>query len=396
MTENLIIHVDMDAFYASVELLDNPELRGQCVIVGGASNRGVVCSASYEARKLGVRSAMPIVTARKLCPKGVFLPVRRARYQEISRKVFEIFHQYTPLVEPISLDEAFMDVTSSTRLFGSGEEIAANIRRQIESSLGITASAGIAKNKLVAKIASDLCKPNGLLVVPADKTQDFLDPLPISRLWGVGPASRDKLRSLGVKTIHDVRKLTQEMLSANFGRNGEVIYAFARGMDDRPVEPPGAAKSIGREITFDHNVYTLEEAYKWMLFLSERVARRMRKEEATGRTVNIKVKYADFVQVTRSVTLESPTDDPGEIYTHAKKLLQKTLVGSKAVRLLGVTLSQLVTPGQAWQPGLFDDPTASERKRKLNQALDGIWDRFGSGTVEPAALVTDVAKHNLR
>ena len=396
MSENLIIHVDMDAFYASVELMDNPELKGQCVVVGGTGNRGVVCSASYEARKLGVKSAQPIVTARKLCPRGVFLPVRRARYQEISKRVFGIFSQYTPLVEPISLDEAFLDVTASIRLFGPGEEIAATIRKQIEDSLGITASAGVAKNKLVAKIASDICKPNGLLVIPSDKTQDFLDPLPISRLWGVGPASRDKLRSLGVKTISDVKKLSKDVLSANFGKNGTIIHAFSQGLDDRPVEPPGAAKSIGREITFEHNVVSLEEACKWLLFIAERVARRLRKEEATGRTISIKVKYADFVQVTRSVTIESPTDDPAVIYSHARGLLKKTLVGSKPARLIGVTLSQLVLPGQAWQPGLFDNPGNAIRRKNLNQALDGIWDRFGSGAVEPATLVPDTNKFNRR
>ncbi|MBI9075373.1 MAG: DNA polymerase IV [Desulfatibacillum sp.] len=392
MTENLIIHVDMDAFYASVEVMDNPKLKGQCVVVGGAGNRGVVCSASYEARKLGVRSAQPIVTARKLCPHGIFLDVRRPRYLEVSQTVFGIFKRFTPLVEPISLDEAFLDVTNSTRLFGSGEEMAAAIRRRIEEALGITASAGVAKNKLVAKIASDICKPDGLQVVHPEETQAFLDPLPISRLWGVGPAARDKLRALGVKTIRDARKLSRELLSANFGKNGDVIHAFSRGIDKRTVDPPGAAKSIGREITFEHNVVQLEEAYKRLLYLSERVARRMRQEGLTGRTVNIKVKYADFVQVTRSATLETPTDDPGLIYSQARELLKKTLVGSKPVRLIGVTLSQLVLPGQAWQPGLFENPDTAIRRKKLNQALDGIWDRFGSGAVEPAILVSETKK----
>lgn len=389
MSDPLIIHVDMDAFYASVEILDNSQLAGKCVIVGGHGNRGVVCAASYEARDMGVCSAQPIVRAKKLCPKGIFLPVRMKRYMDISERVFSIFSRFTPFVEPISIDEAFLDVTGSTRLFGPGERIGADIREAILKEIGITASAGVAQNKLVAKIASDLCKPDGLKKVEPQDTLSFLEPLPISRLWGVGPVALKKLELLGVTTIGEARRLSRKLLKDNFGKFGDAIYDFSRGIDPRPVEPPAAAKSVGREITFDKDVTDNETARKKLLYLSEQVAVRLRGRGVCGRTICLKVKYSDFTQVTRSATIEIPTDDTLVIFELSKKLMQKTLIGKKRVRLLGISASHLARPGVAWQPGLFDSHGDMEKRKKLHQAVDNIRDKFGSGAVSPASLVKD-------
>jgi len=245
-----IIHLDMDAFYASVEILDNPALRGQPVVVGGDCNRGVVCAASYEARKFGVHSALPMLTAKKLCPHGVFLPVRMARYQEISRRIMEIFQRFTPQVEPLSLDEAFLDVTASQRLMGSAEEIAGQIRALVRDTTGLTVSAGVGTSKLVAKIASDLNKPDGLTIVPPGEEEVFLAPLPIGRLWGVGKTTREALALIGVQTVGDLRRIPPAILTAKFGKAGRMLHESARGIDLRPVEPRQEAKSIGHEETF--------------------------------------------------------------------------------------------------------------------------------------------------
>ncbi|MBU2488280.1 MAG: DNA polymerase IV [Proteobacteria bacterium] len=384
--EPWIIHVDMDAFFAAVEVLDRPELAGLPLVVGGPENRGVVCSASYPARAFGVRSAMPTAEARRLCPHAVFLPVRHKRYGEISRQVFSIFADFTPLVEPLSVDEAFLDVTGCQRLFGPPEEIARQIRARIRAEVGLTASAGVAPVKLAAKIASDLCKPDGLLKVPAGGVAEFLAPLPMGRLWGVGPAAQKELAKLGVKTIGDIARLDPEGLKRRFGKFGETMVRHARGLDDRVVHPPEAAKSVGREETFLQDVRDPAQARRHILDLSGRVARRLRRHGVKGRTVTLKVKYADFSLITRSATLDRATDDGGEINAAALSLLKKTQVGTRPVRLLGVSVSSLLTPGQASQELLFDQETR-RRKASLNLALDQIADRYGEQTVLPAALV---------
>ncbi len=249
-----IIHLDMDAFYASVEMLDNPALRGQPVIVGGPKQRGVVSAASYEARKFGVHSALPMAVAMRLCPQGVFLPVRMPRYKEISDQIFEIFLRFTPLVEPLSIDEAFLDVTASVRLFGPAEEIAKQIKNQVREEIGLTVSAGVAPSKLVAKIASDLNKPDGLTVVPEGNVQQFLDPLPIEKLWGVGKMTQKDLSLLNVKTVGELSRLPKDLLRRRFGGQGLQLYFLSKGIDDREVQPERIIKSIGREETFPEDI----------------------------------------------------------------------------------------------------------------------------------------------
>jgi len=376
----------MDAFYASVEVLDNPELKGKPVIVGGNRERGVVSAASYEAREFGVHSAMPISIAMRRCPEGIFLPVRMSRYKQISTMIFNIFKQFTPLVESISLDEAFLDVTSSTRLFGPAEEVAMAIKKQIVDQTGLTASAGVASSKLVAKIASDFKKPDGLTVVPAGQEQSFLAPLPISRLWGVGKATRGTLSLLGVKTIDDLRRLPADLLERKFGKHGLALYNSARGTDDRQVTPTREIKSIGHEETFDVDLLEIETIQKELLALAEKVARRMRKYEMTGKCITLKVKYSDFQQITRNRTISAPTNDGKEIMRRIITLLPKTKAGKKPIRLLGISVSHLYPSGMA-QPSLFQNQINVLKRKQVNIAIDDINTKFGNGTVLPGRLV---------
>jgi DNA polymerase-4 len=387
MWTKAIVHLDMDAFYPAVEVLDNPTLRGKSVIVGGTSNRGVVSSASYEARKFGIHSSMPIVEARRRCPDGVFLPVRMARYKEISQAVFAIFERYTPLVEPLSIDEAFLDVTGSMRLFGTPVEIASAIKRAVQEELGLTVSAGVAANKSVAKIASDYQKPDGLTVVEPGKEQQFLAPLPIERLWGAGPATCKSLRLLGVQTIGDLARLSPDLLSAKFGKQGESMHLLARGIDEREVETYQPLKSIGNEETFEQDVVDLEQAKEELLALATKVGGRLRRAGEAGRTICLKVKYSDFRQVTRSSTLTNPVDDGGAIFRQCCSLLEKTEVGRRPARLLGVTVSNLCDPATPQQQGLFDDVEKDEKTDRLNRAVDNIQDTFGEGKILPGTLL---------
>ena len=380
-----IIHLDMDAFYAAVEVLDHPELRGQPVIVGGRGVRGVVSAASYEARGFGVHSAQPAVTARRLCPDGIFLPVRMERYAEVSRSVFQIFRRYTPLVEPLSIDEAFLDVTRCRRLFGEPAEIARKIRQAVREELGLTVSAGVAPSKLVAKIASDLNKPDGLTVVEHGGVEAFLNPLPIERLWGVGEVTRQALALLGVTTIGHLAGLPLDLLEKKFGRlTAEHLFHTSRGEDDRAVEVAREAKSIGHETTFEQDLTARVAVRPRLLALAHEVARRLRQRAASGRTVTLKVKYADFVLITRSVTLPEPTNDQLEIFREVTALLEKTEVGRRPVRLLGISVSQLVFKGGPGQLALFPAGEETRRRDRLNTALDAIADRFGAKSIRPA------------
>lgn len=384
-----IIHLDMDAFYASVEALDNPDLRGQPVIVGGSSNRGVVSAASYEAREYGIHSAMPIVAARRLCPQGVFLPVRMARYQGISNQIMAIFERFTPLVEPISLDEAFLDVTASQALLGDGETIAKEIKRLVKKETGLTVSAGVAPSKLLAKIASDLRKPDGLTVVAPGSEKEFLAPLPIGRLWGVGKATRKSLELMGAKTVGDLARLPLHVLTARFGMShGEHLHTVAQGLDERKVEPEQEARSIGNEETFAADLLDKCSIERELLGLSTRVARRLRRHELSGRTITLKVKYHDFKQITRSVTLQSTTCDEGEIYAAIKTLLAKTEAGRVPVRLLGVSASGLAAGETGQQLSLFDTARKNSRKKAgLHAAVDRITGKYGHQAIKPATLV---------
>jgi len=386
MEPKKIIHLDMDAFYAAVEVLDNPSLKGKPVIVGGSKQRGVVSSASYEARKCGVHSAQPIATAMRLCPQGVFLPVRMSRYQEVSEQIFEIFRRFTPLVEPLSIDEAFLDVTGSTRMFGEPEEIARKIKNLVKEQTGLTVSAGVASLKFVAKIASGLNKPDGLTVVPPDKVQEFLDPLPIDMLWGVGKATKKVFTTLGVKTIGDLRHIPVDILIAKLGKNGLHLHQLSQGIDEREVESEDDVKSIGREETFAEDVIDEEIAKREILSLSTKVGRRLRKEGVRGKTITLKVKYHDFVQITRSLTIVEPTDDGGEITRASYLLLKKTEVGRRPIRLLGVSLSQL-TSLKAKQLPLFSQDPLMQKSKRLNKALDAIQEKFGEGAILPGTLL---------
>jgi DNA polymerase-4 len=384
-----IIHLDMDAFYPSVEVLDNPALKGKPVIVGGSKERGVVSSASYEARKFGIHSAQPIAKAKLLCHGGIFLPVRMSRYQEISKQIFEIYHRFTPLVEPLSIDEAFLDVTDSIRLFGQSENIAKKIKQIILIETGLTVSAGVAPSKFVAKIASDIDKPDGLTVVPPNGVRDFLDPLPIKKMWGVGKVTQLALSRLNIHTFRDLRKTPVKVLEKKFGKHGVKIHLLAMGVDERDVIPEHDVKSIGHEQTFLQDIISLDAAQKELLALADKVARRMRHKSLTGKTVTLKVKYFDFVQITRSTTLPKSINDGLEIYSAACRLLEKTEVAKKPIRLLGISLSQLSFLGIGTQLSLFDQDQSSQKRQRLNTVLDSLYERFGDESVIPGTLLKD-------
>ena len=388
-----IIHLDLDAFYASVEQLDDPSLKGRPVIVGGTGRRGVVAAASYEARRFGVRSAMPTARARRLCPEGVFLPPRFERYGDLSRQVFDIYRRYTPLVEPLSLDEAFLDVTESRALHGSGRDIAVAVRRAVREETGLTVSAGVAEVKMAAKIASDLGKPDGLTVVPEGGVAAFLAPLPVRRLWGVGAVTEKALRRLGVATIGELARLPEAVLSERFGAHGRHLHALARGEDPRPVVPDEAARSIGAEDTFEEDLAGMEALWPRLLDQVERVARRLRAAGERGRTVTLKLKYSDFTLVTRRCTLPRPTDDARAIAEAIRRDLARADL-SRPVRLTGVAVSgfdgETGQGAASGQLGLFEprsEPRTDGRRERLNAALDAIAGRHGEDAVRPATLL---------
>lgn len=383
-----IIHLDMDAFFASVEILDNPTLRGQAVIVGGGELRGVVSAASYEARRFGVHSALPMLTARKRCPSGVFLPPRMGRYHEVSTQIMAIFLRFTPLVEPLSLDEAFLDVTDSERLFGPAAALAAHIRAQVRSEVGLTVSAGVASSKLVAKIASDMNKPDGLTVVAPGAEIDFLTPLPTSKLPGVGPSTLKQLTLLGVQTIGDLALVPKPILIRKLGQQGSHLHAAAQGIDCRPVRPDREAKSVGHEETFARDLLDMTTIRKELLALAVKVGARLRRQGVTARTVIVKIKYYDFVLTTRSRTLPATTADEGKLYEAGCALLAETMAGRKPLRLLGLTATNLLASGQGRPTSLFNfDNGREEKRRKINQAVDTINETFGRRVIRPATLV---------
>lgn len=382
-----IIHVDMDAFYASVEVLDNPELKGKPVVVGGTSDRSVVSAASYEARKYGIHSAMATVKARRLCPAAIFLPVRMGRYHEVSQQIMDIFHRFTPLVEPISLDEAFLDVTGSTGLFGEAPVIAREIKNLILKETGLTASAGVATSKLLAKIASDLQKPDGLTVVETCREREFLAALPISKLWGAGGKTMEALALLNVQSIGDLAALPEEILAAKFGKHGRHLHLAANAIDDRPVVPTREAKSIGHEETFSEDLTDLTVIKRELLELATKVGERLRRHELQGQTITLKIKYYDFTTSSRSLTLAEPTSDTMEIFIQARELLRKTETGRKPLRLAGISISNLRAAGSGYQLDLFGKTRQRERSRGLNEAIDRINQKFGDKTINPASLI---------
>ncbi|QDV52045.1 DNA polymerase IV [Gimesia fumaroli] len=379
-----ILHVDMDAFYASIEERDHPELKGQPIIVGGrADHRGVVSAANYKAREFGVHSAMPMKTARQLCPQAHYFAVRMHDYAEVSRSIQQIFRKYTPLVEPLSLDEAFLDVTGSRLLFGTGKEIATTIKSEIKESLNLIASVGVAPNKFLAKIASDADKPDGLVIVESDKIHDFLDPLPISRVWGIGKVATRRFSKLGINTISQLRALDPGLLTELFGEQGQHLWELSQGIDERPVVPERQAKSISRETTFSLDVTDLEILKSVLIELVEDVARRLRKNELRGRTIQLKIRYDDFSTFTRALTVNQPTNITREIEEAAILLLEQRLPERPlTIRLIGVGVTGFDT-GTRQQRSLFDEEDQQKHSR-LDQVKDQIANRFGTESIKRA------------
>ena len=371
-----IIHLDMDAFYAAIEQRDRPELKGTPVIVGGSRERGVVSACSYEARRFGVRSAMPITRAVALCPAATVLPVRMSRYREVSRQVFAIFQKFTDLIEPLSIDEAFLDVTGSERLLGPAEVIAGRIREMVRQETQLAVSAGVAPNKILAKLASEAAKPDGLKEIRPEDVDGFLLPLPVSRLWGVGAVAASRLEAKGVRTVSDLRRMEKDHLLRLFGRWGEQLHALARGVDERPVESEASVKSIGREETFEQDIRKGEELRRELLSLAEEVARRLRRKEVSGRTLTLKVRFADFSAVTRSRTFVGGLDHGPDIFREAEALLARTQAGALPVRLLGISMSQLEERGSG-QIELFGEETR-RGVQALDQAMDRLRERYGA------------------
>ena len=388
-----ILHVDVDAFYASVEQLEHPELRGQPVIVGGLGNRGVVAAASYEAREYGVHSAMPMARARRACPHGVFLPPRFEAYEAASKAVMSILRSFTPLVEPLSLDEAFLDVRGARRLHGTGEEIARSIRDAVRHDTGLTVSVGVATTKFLAKIASDLAKPDGLLVVAPGEELAFLHPLPVRRLWGVGPATQRRLDRLGVTSIGDLAALPEDTLTRALGNaHGRHLYALAWNHDDRGIVTTRTPKSIGHEETFATDVTDRGRLEREITRFADRVASRVRQSGLVGRTVQLKIRYHDFRTITRSRTLPEATDLAVDVRDTATALLRAVDLG-KGIRLLGLSVQQL-EPAAAVQGALALEeevsvPDADDRAqhRALERSVDQVRERYGDGAVLPARLV---------
>jgi DNA polymerase IV len=380
------LHVDMDAFYASVELRDRPELRGKPAVVAGLGPRSVVLSASYEARGFGVRSAMPVGRARGLCPQATFIAPRHELYAQVSREVMAIFRAITPEVEPLSLDEAFLDVSGAVRRLGSPRVIAELIRAQVREQQSISCSVGIAPVKFVAKIASARCKPDGLLVVPAAGLLDFLHPLPAAALWGVGDRSEQVLHRLGLRTVGDIAHVSAATMRRELGAAGEHLWALAWGRDERLVTPQRQEKSVGAEETFDTDVDDPELIRRELLRLSGRTARALRGAGCVARTVTVKLRLASFKTITRSRTLAEPTDVAKEIYAIARELYEGSGLEARArLRLVGVRATGLrPAQGSARQLAFDDRPVGW---REAEQAVDKIASRFGPDAVRPATLL---------
>jgi DNA polymerase IV len=381
-----ILHVDMDAFYASVSLLEHPELVGRPVIIGGTANRGVVLSATYEARALGVYSAMPVSRARRLAPHATFIEPNYQRYTEVSAGVMALFRSITPLVEPLSLDEAFLDVAGARRRIGPAPQIARMIRARVHDEQGVTCSVGVAASKFIAKLASTLSKPDGLQVVPPSQVIEFLHPLPIGALWGVGERTEEVLTRLGLTTVGDIAAMPQDTLQRVLGpAAGRHLAELAWGRDPRRVEPHEPDRSIGAEETFSADVDDSQIVTRELLRLSEKVAARMRKAGYVGRTVQLKVRFADFSTITRSRTLPDLTDTGRDVYTTACALFAALGLQRARLRLVGVRMSGLVDTVDAPRQLILGE--TGPGWRDAEEAVDRITERFGKGMVKPARLV---------
>ena len=390
MPARWIAHVDMDAFYASIEIRDNPKLEGKPVVVGGPGNaRGVVAAASYEARKFGVHSAMPMARAERLCATLVRVPANFDKYRDVSRQVMEILRSYSPSIEPLSLDEAFLDLTGSNLALGTPEEIGRAIKARIREVTRLTASVGMAPVKFVAKIASDFQKPDGLVIVEPERLEAFLRPLPISRLWGVGPKTEERLVLLGLHTVGDLADCEPARLERHFGEHGRHLAELARGRDPRTVIPDWDAKSYSHEQTFARDVEDVDALEAILLDQSMRVARRLRQDGVTGRVVQLKLRFSDFHTITRQATLSRPTLDADKLYRRERELLAAALeldAEGRPVRLIGIG-AHGIRPAEEEALDLFLPSVNDSKSRKLADVIDRIEDRFGRGKVTRAKIL---------
>jgi DNA polymerase-4 len=374
----------MDAFYASVAELDHPEYKGKALVVG-AGTRGVVLSANYEARKFGIRAAMPVGRAKRMAPHAIFIAPEHHRYSEISERVMAIFHSYTPLVEPISLDEAFLDVTGSQKLFGTGREIAAKIREQVEKEEGITCSVGLAQSKFIAKLASQHCKPNGMLEIKPDRILEFLHPLPVRAIWGVGPKTAESLERLGLHTVSDIAHTPRATLIRALGdATGASLYELAWGRDYRDVIPDEPEKSIGNEETFSEDLDNPEEILREFLRMTEKATARLRERSLFAKTISIKIKFADFSSLTRSKTVPIAIDNTHDTYEVVKALYLALRNEGARIRLVGVSLSHL----QEGAPVQLELGARERGWREADTAIDRAQARFGRGSVRPGRLIS--------
>ena len=389
MKPRTVLHVDMDAFYASVEQRERPDLKGLPVVVGadprGGRGRGVVAACSYEAREFGIHSALPISRAWQLCPSAVYLPPRGSLYAEVSRRIMRILRAYTDLVEPVSIDEAFLDVTGSSRLFGDGARVARTIKDRIQDEEQLSCSVGVAANKFVAKIASDAEKPNGLCVVARGEEKAFLASLPIRKMWGVGPKLEQRLRKWGILSIGDLGSRESSFWTERLGRHGQRLWELSQGLDDRPVQPVQGFKSLSHERTFETDCRDFQEVRKTLLALCEKVARRCRRHGVSGGTVRLKWRFEDFSTHTRQRKLDSASDDADLLFAVVLELCRDFLPLARRVRLVGVGLSSLEHRREAVGKDLFTGPRG--RKRSLDESLDRIARKFGAGAIGRASLL---------
>jgi len=391
-----IIHLDLDAFFASVEQRDNPAYQEKPLIVGGISggklsnsNRGVVCAASYEARKYGVHAGMPIWEARQKCPQGIFVTSQINKYLEASKKFFQICSNYTPLIEPLSIDELFLDVSGCESLFGSSETIGRKIKERVYQELELKVSVGIAENKFLAKIATNLGKPNGFYIIPLKDIQKIVYPLPISALWGIGKKTEELLKKSGIYLVEQLARMPDSILENLLGKNGKKIKLLAQGIDESPVIPPSTAKSIGKETTYSTNIIEKEKLIKELLKLSQLVAYNVRKKGYKGRTITLKVRFQNFTTFNRSKTLENPTHLDDIIFKTVVELLDKVRHKKGGIRLLGIKLSNLTLGNRIKQLKFLRDEVdkKDDKLEQLTQSLDKIREKFGSKSITRASLL---------
>ena len=382
----MILHIDMDAFYASVEQLDNPDLKGKCVIVGGQSNRGVVSAASYEARKYGVRSAMPIFKAKRKCPEGVFVWPRMSRYKEVSKEIMKLLCNFSPLVEPVSIDEAYMDSTGGEKLFGSPQQVGINIKEKIKKKVNLTCSVGIAPNKFLAKIASDMDKPDGLFIIQGDEAHEFIKLLSIKKVPGIGKKTGGRLEKLGITTLGDVKKYPEKILLDRLGKFGRRLIELSSCIDHSPVTTFAQRKSVSTEHTLSVDTKDLTILKNFLLKHSEDVGRELRRLKVKAKTITLKLKRADFKQITRSTTIDNPTQSSETIYSNASKLLLKSRPRTK-IRLIGVGASGFVPAAMPYQVELFGQKDKKGNNwEKVEKAIDTIIEKYGKDAVKRAAL----------